>query len=267
MWFKQGRRRKLRAQPFPDQWSRILTARMPAYGRLSRMDRAELEGHVRVFLAEKYFEGCGGMEITDEVRLLIAAQACVLLLHRDTDYFPGMRSVLVYPGPFQGAGKAIGPAGMVTQSVGWRHGESWHTPGSGGPVVLSWPDVLAGAADPEDGRNVVYHEFAHQLDGESGWVDGAPALDDQAAAAEWKRVMSEQFRMHVRAVWAGVPTVIGAYGAQSPAEFFAVATEAFFERGAALRAANPEVYRLLAAYYRQDPAAGCSMSQDVCGAA
>ncbi len=257
MLFKNRRRRKARSRDFPSAWREVLWARMPAYGRLSLAERAELEWHIQVFLMEKYFEGCGGMVITDEVRLLIAAQACVLLLGRDTDYFPGLRSVLVYPGPFQGAGRAVGPAGMVTQSLGWRHGESWHTPGAGGPVVLSWPDVVAGAADAEDGRNVVYHEFAHQLDGESGWVDGAPVLEP-AAAAEWKRVMTEQFQLHARAIWAGLPTVIGAYGAQSPAEFFAVATEVFFERGAALRAANPQVYRLLAGYYRQDPAARCA---------
>ncbi len=241
---------------------------MPAYALLSTADRAELESHTQVFLVEKYFEGCGGLTVTEEMRVLIAAQACMLLLHRETDYFPGLRSVLVYPGPFQGAGKAIGPAGMVTEGLGWHRGESWHTPGSGGPVVLSWPDVLAGAADPADGRNVVYHEFAHQLDGESGWMDGAPVLDG-VAAAEWKRVMSAAFVAHVQAVRSGLATVIDPYGALSPAEFFAVATETFLERGPALRAAHGDVYRVLAAYYKQDPAAclACGMLGTCCGAA
>lgn len=267
MFFKNRRRRRLKARPFPERWREMLHSRMAAFRTLAPADRAELEGHIQVLLGEKYFEGCAGFKITDEVRVLIAAQACVLLLHRDTEYFPGLRSVLVYPGPFQGSGKAIGPAGMVVESLGWHRGESWHTPGAGGPVVLSWPDVVAGAADAEDGRNVVYHEFAHQLDGESGWVEGAPMLEAEAAA-EWKRVMGEQFQTHARAVWAGMPTVIGAYGAQSPAEFFAVATEVFFERGAALRAANPEVFRLLAGYYRQDPQAGrCAVVGACCGAA
>ena len=267
MWFRQRRRRKLKAQPFPDAWREMLRMRMPAYTALCPADRAELEGHIQVFIAEKYFEGCNGMRITDEVRVLIAAQACVLLLHRDPEYFPGLRSVLVYPDTFQGAGKSIGPGGMVVESLGWRGGGSWHTPGSGGPVVLSWSEVVAGAAGVDDGRNVVYHEFAHQLDGESGWVEGMPALEP-AAAAEWKRVMTDQFQAHARAVWAGLPTEIGGYGATSPAEFFAVSTEKFFERGAALRASNPEVYRLLAAYYQQDPAAGrCGMAGVSCGAA
>ena len=267
--FKNRRRRKLRARPLPGGWRAILRARMPMYARLSAPDRAELAGHIQVFIAEKYFEGCGGLRITDEMRVLIAAQACVLLLHRETDYFPGLRSVLVYPGPFQGAARATGPAGMVTESLGWHYGESWHTPGSGGPVVLSWPDVVAGAADTGDGRNVVLHEFAHQLDAESGWVEGMPGLDERAAA-EWKRVMAAEFHTHVRAVWSGMPTVIGAYGAQSPAEFFAVATEAFFKRGAEMRAVNPAVYGLLAAYYRQDPAAlagRCTTGAACCGAA
>jgi Mlc titration factor MtfA (ptsG expression regulator) len=236
---------------------------MALYRELAAADRRELEGHVQVFIAEKYFEGCGGLKITESMKVLVAAQACVLLLHRESDYFPGMRSVLVYPGPFVGAGKASGPGGMVTESLGWRTGESWHTPASGGPVVLSWPDVLAGAADAHDGRNVVYHEFAHQLDGESGWVEGSPAFERVEDAAEWKRVMSEQFQAHARAVWSGMPTVIGAYGATSPAEFFAVATEQFFEQGPALKAANPEVYRLLAGYYRQDPAAACGLNSRV----
>ena len=261
MLFKARRRRKLRIREFPEAWRGILRRRWPMFELLPARDRAELEGHIQVFLAEKYFEGCNGLTVTEEMRVLIAAQACLLLLHRDTDYFPLMRSVLVYPGPFVGEGKSTGPGGVITESEGWRRGESWHTPGAGGPVILSWPDVLAGAANPGDGRNVVIHEFAHQLDGESGWVDGAPRIEDARDAAAWKRVMSEEFNSHARAAWSGLPTVIDPYGATSPAEFFATATEAFFERAAELRLSHPALYDAMTGYFHQDPAAGLGLNR------
>jgi Mlc titration factor MtfA (ptsG expression regulator) len=234
------------------------------FDQFTAADRRELEGHIQVFVAEKYFEGCNGLRVTEEMRVLIAAQACVLLLHRDTDYFPLMRSVLIYPGPFVGEGKSTGPGGVITESEGWRRGESWHTPNSGGPVVLSWPDVLAGAANPHDGRNVVMHEFAHQLDGESGWVDGAPRIDEPGEAAVWKRTMTDAFNTHVRAAWSGLPTVIDPYGATSPAEFFATATEAFFERPADLKLALPELYSAMSAHFKQDPAANSCFAFGSC---
>jgi MtfA peptidase len=250
---KNRRRKKLRTRPLPDAWRAILEARFPLYSRLCPADRAELDGHIQVFLAEKYFEGCGGLVITDEVRLLIAAQACILLLRRKTEYFPLMRTVLVYPGAFVGRAKSVGPAGMVTESQGWRLGESWHTPGSTGPVVLSWRDIQSGAADPEDGHNVVFHEFAHQLDAESGSVEGAPALE--SGAGDWARTMTREFHLFLSDLYAGRPVALNPYGAQSPAEFFAVATETFFERPAALRERHPGVYNQLARYFNQDPAA------------
>lgn len=232
----------------------MLRERMPLYNRIPADAQAELQGHIRVFIAEKYFEGCGGLSVTDEMRVLIAAQACVLLLGRETDYFPLMRSVLVYPGPFAGSGKSMGVAGVVTESLGWRRGESWHTPGARGPVVLSWPDVAQGAADPCDGRNVTIHEFAHQLDAESGWVDGSPLIENREAAARWKRVMTGEFQRHIQHVASGLPTLIDPYGAQSPAEFFAVVCETFFERGSELRSMHPDLYALIAGHLRQDPA-------------
>lgn len=254
MLFKRWRRKRTKARAFPDAWRAILEWRMPLYRAMPEAKRRELEGHIQVFLAEKYIEGCVGLAVTEEMRVLIAAQASVLLMGRDTDYYPLMRTVLVYPGPWVGAGRTFGPAGMITEGKGWHRGESWHTPGSGGPVVLSWPDVVAGAADCCDGRNVAYHEFAHQLDAESGWVDGAPVLG-AAAAAEWKRVMTAEFAAFRQQVWFGQPTVLDPYGAQNPAEFFAVATETFFERGSEMRAAHPELYRVMAGFFKQDPAA------------
>jgi Mlc titration factor MtfA (ptsG expression regulator) len=259
MPFKYWRRRRLRSRPIPQAWRDILERKLPYYRCLPPEDRRELEGHIQVFLAEKYFEGCAGLKITDEIRVLIAAQACILLLHRDTDYYPGLRTVLVYPESYLAHDRAVGPAGVVTEGPVWRRGESWHTPGAGGPVVLSWRDVQASAADIHDGFNVVFHEFAHQLDGESGAVEGAPALERRSQYIAWARVLEREYRSLIDDLRNNRPTLLSAYGATSPAEFFAVLTEAFFERPRELKWRHPELYQQLASFYKQDPATlrGC----------
>lgn len=249
------RRRKLRANPFPSQWRAMLLERMPYYRMLPAADQQELEGHIQVLIREKYFEGCAGQKITDEIKVLIAAQASLLLLHRDTDYFPWMRTILVYPNSFVGNGKSVGPAGVVTEGPSWRQGESWYTPGSGGPVVLSWSDVIVGASDVCDGRNLVLHEFAHQLDADSGAVEGIPALPTPYAIKQWKTIFGREQRQLAYDYSAGRPTVVNPYGLQNPAEFFAVSVEAFFERAIEMKSRHPELYSLLASYFNQDPAA------------
>ena len=253
-FFRRRRRPKVRARPFPAAWRLILEERLGYYCCLPPEDRRELEGHVQVFLAEKRFEGCAGLEITDEIRVTIAAQACRLLLHRDTDYYPGLTTILVSPSSYVAQQKSIGPAGVVTEGATVRLGESWHAAGVGGPVVLSWQDVRAGAADIHDGRNVVFHEFAHQLDGESGSVEGAPALEARSMYLAWARVLGGEFERLAADLRERRPTVLDAYGATSPAEFFAVLTEAFFEKPGELRARHPELYEQLRLFYRQDPA-------------
>lgn len=249
------RRRKLRANPFPSEWREMLVTRMPYYRRLPAADQRELEGHIQVLIREKYFEGCAGQKITDEVKVLIAAQASLLLLHRDTDYFPWMRTILVYPNSFVGNAKSVGPAGVVTEGPSWRQGESWYTPGSGGPVVLSWSDTLAGAANPHDGQNLVLHEFAHQLDADSGAVEGVPGIVNTGDIARWKSILGRAQRELAQDNWSGRPTVINPYGLQSPAEFFAVSVEAFFERPHEMKTRHAELYSLLGSYFLQDPAA------------
>ena len=227
---------------------------MPIYGRLPEADRRELERHIQIFLAEKYFEGCAGLAVTDEMRVIIAGQACLLLLHRETNYYPGLRTILVYPSGYFAHSRSIGPGGLVTEGMDPRSGESWHTPGAGGPVVLSWRDVKAGAVNERDGHNVVYHEFAHQLDGESGSVEGAPVLHERSQYTPWAQVLGREFHRLRDDLRSGQPTLLNAYGATSPAEFFAVATETFFERPLEMRARHPELYEQLRGYYRQDPA-------------
>ena len=244
------RRERVRQQPFPDTWRQYLIRRMPLYLRLSPEDRRELEGHVQVFLAEKRFEGCGGFRLTDEVRVVVAALACLLLLHRETGYFPGLSSVVVYPTSFIVDLQHVDAAGIVTDETGPLVGESWDT----GCVVLAWDEVLQSAATPGDGYNVVIHEFAHQLDAEDGITDGAPSLPDRARYRSWSRVFSREYARLRQMLQEGGRGALDEYGASDPAEFFAVVTEHFFETPQLLRDEHPDLYGELRQYYRQDPA-------------
>jgi len=170
--FKRRRRERIRRRPFPPEWLPILQRNVPYYRLLTPEEQNQLQGHVLVFLDEKRFEGCGGLELTDEIRVTIAAQACILLLGRQTDYYPRMKSIFVYPHGYFAQAVRPRPDGVLVGGAQSRAGESWYR----GPVVLSWDDVRKGAGDAHDGHNVVLHEFAHQLDSEDGQVDGAPAL-------------------------------------------------------------------------------------------
>lgn len=243
------RREAIRAEPFPEAWREILERNMPRARRLSPEDRRELEGHVQVFLAEKSFEGCGGLEITDEIRVTIAGHACLLLLRREGAEYAGLDSIVVYPSAYVAASTRV-EGGVVIESRDVRLGESWHR----GTVVLAWDSVLHGATNARDGHNVVLHELAHQLDAEDGDMDGAPALPLRSMYTAWARVLGEEFAELCERVHRGRRTDLDPYGATSPPEFFAVVTEAFFETPARLRRRHPELYEQLAAFYRQDPA-------------
>ena len=168
--FKERRRKRLQSAPFPPEWSRIIQARFALFDRLPEPDQRELEKYIQMFLGEKHFEGCAGLVLTDEIKLTIAAQACLLLLHRDMDYYPGLQSILVYPSTYFANTTRHREAGVLEETRHSRLGEAWHS----GAVVLAWDAVRNGAANPEDGHNVVLHEFAHQLDFEDGSADGAP---------------------------------------------------------------------------------------------
>lgn len=245
------RRRKLRELPLPDAWWSAIDRNVPYARTLSAEDRRELAGSVQILLAEKNFEGCGGLVLTDEIRVTIAAQAAVLLLHRETDYYASLKSVLVYPSAYVARSNAVQPDGTIRETPQARLGESW----TRGAVVLSWSDVQSGAADPRDGHNVVFHEFAHQIDGEDGAMDGSPALPSRARYREWARVLGGEYEQLVARIHDGHRSVIDGYGATNSAEFFAVVTEAFFERPNALRNKHAALYDELVAFYRQDPAA------------
>jgi Mlc titration factor MtfA (ptsG expression regulator) len=249
---KRLRRERLRTAPFPAEWKEIITRNVSIFARLPTNDQAELLGHVQVFLAEKRFEGCAGLELTDEIRVTIAAQACLLLLHRATDYYPELTTILVYPSTY-----IVEDDRYVGDNI-WAHGPDnrlGHTGRRMGSLVLAWDEVKHGAADPADGKNLVVHEFAHQLDFEDASSDGAPALATRAEYLTWARVMRREFDALREAEETGTESVLDTYGATNPAEFFAVATEAFFERPRALRAKNRQLYDQLATFFRQDPIA------------
>lgn len=250
-WLTRRRRDEIRRRPFPAAWRAVVDHNVPYVALLPAADRAELEGHVNVFLAEKHFEGCNGLEITDEIRVTIAAQACILLLHRQTDYFSRLVSILVYPSAYVASGERHLGGGLVTDEPDVRLGESWVS----GVVVLVWDSVRADAADVHDAHNVVLHEFAHQLDQETGGADGAPLLPRRSMYVAWARVLGHDFEQLVQDTERRHRTLIDAYGATNPAEFFAVATETFFEKPRQLKSQFPDLYEQLQAFYRQDPAA------------
>ena len=240
----------MRARPFPTKWLTLIQRHVAFFNRLSESDRTELLGHIQVFLAEKRFEGCGGFAITDEVRVTIAAQACLLLLHRSTDYFPLLLTILVYPLTYMAeekrqVGEHLWEEGRVS-----RLGETGRRMGS---LVLSWGALKHGAADPADGKNVVLHEFAHQLDFENDAADGVPELATREQQIAWAEVMRSEYASLRAADESGIPTLLDTYGATNPVEFFAVSVEAFFEQPRALRAHHPKLYAELRRYFQQDP--------------
>jgi Mlc titration factor MtfA (ptsG expression regulator) len=244
------RNRLIRNRPLPPQWLAIIQRSVPVYSSFSGAEQKRLQQLIRLFLASKKFYGCGGLVMTDEIRVTIAAQACLLLLHQGWSVYPDLFSILVYPDAFQTQRNEHREDGTVISEHRELLGESW----SNGKVILSWDDVTRGIADFSDGRNVVLHEFAHQLDSATGSTNGAPALRTTSYAT-WSRVLGENFDDLRWRSLRGEPIVLDSYGATNPAEFFAVATEAFFERPAALAAHRPELYQELSAYYRVDPRA------------
>jgi Mlc titration factor MtfA (ptsG expression regulator) len=246
-WWAARRRARLHADAFPGAWRRILRRRVPIVARLPSDLQRRLKRHIQVFVAEKPFIGCQGQTVTDELRVTIAAQACLLLLgHERPDFYPRLRQILVYPNAFVVQREQALGGGVMQEQRQALSGESWGR----GQVILAWSEVLAGGADPDDGRNVVLHEFAHQIDQDKGAADGRPWRPSAAQRQSWAAVMGaglERLRHEPS-------TLIDGYGASDPAEFFAVVSEVFFEQPQALAAEAPDVYRELAGLYRVDPA-------------
>ena len=248
--YRKWRRLRLMKKPLPLQSLAILERNVPHYRLLPEEQQHELQGLIQVFIQEKRFEGCGGLELNEEIRVTIAAQGCILLLGRATDVYPMLRTILVYPHAYVANVTARQPDGTVVEGWQGRLGESWMQ----GYVVLSWEDVLRASSGTHDGRNVVFHEFAHQLDNESGAPEGAPLLPQGSMYADWARILGAEYQTLCESIERGLPILLDPYGAVSPAEFFAVATEFFFERPAELQSLHPELYDQLKNFFCQDPA-------------
>jgi MtfA peptidase len=255
-WLTARRRRRILEAPFPAAWDEHIARNVAIAHRLGVAERMKLRELVQIFLAEKHFEGCGGLELTEEMAVTIAAQACVLLLGRDPSLYDDVGSILVYPSIVRSPPRKLGvfeqPRAPIAHGVALQ-GEAIQ----GGPVILAWDVALAGAREEVPG-NVVFHELAHKLDMANGAVDGTPPLATRAERRRWSAACSTAFtrlRHHVDAGW---PTFLDPYGATNEAEFFAVATEAYFTRPAELRAVEPELHAVFAAFYRFVPPAPCS---------
>jgi Mlc titration factor MtfA (ptsG expression regulator) len=244
------RRRHLAAAPFPPAWDAVLEKNVTIYRHLPDALREQLRGAIRIFLDEKRFEALGGLELTDEIKVTIAAEACLLLLNRENRNYPGLTSILVYPGAYVAEETAHIGGGVYVEGPVVRLGESWKH----GSVVLAWDNVKQSALNPEDGHNVVLHEFAHQLDQEDGLADGAPILGKQSGYAVWAEIMSEEYEKLRTVSEHNGKSVMDEYGATDPAEFFAVATETFFEKPRQLRKKSPYLYAELREFYNIDPA-------------
>ncbi|MDB5799254.1 MAG: hypothetical protein JWL63_193 [Rhodocyclales bacterium] len=243
------RRRRLRARPFPAEWREVLRRRVPYFRAMPADLQLQLKRHMQVFLAEKSFIGCAGLEVTDEMRLTIAAQACLLLLNRRAGYYPKLRQILLYPGAFIVDRVHTDNIGVLQDQRQVLAGESW----SHGQIVLSWDDAVDGAAVADDGRNVVIHEFAHQLDQEKGGANGAPYLPHRRRYKRWARVFNAAFARLQEQADTQQPSLFSYYGATNPAEFFAVASEVFFEQAHVMAEQYPELYRELSEFYRINP--------------
>jgi MtfA peptidase len=249
---RKQRRRRLQKQALPEAWLETLEKDFVYWGWLPANLRPRLVGHIQVLCAEKTFEACGRLpEVTDRMRVLVAAQASLLLLGQENpDYYPSLYSILMYPGAFHDRGKRA--FDVPEEDRGELVGESWHT----GSVVLSWDNVLAGARGEDGGMNVVIHEFAHQLDQANGDADGVPALTHSAAYRQWAAVWQEHFESFVLQLETPgtAEPWLDPYAATSEAEFFAVCSEAFFEESAEFESHYPGLYEQLRDYYCLDPA-------------
>jgi Mlc titration factor MtfA (ptsG expression regulator) len=246
--WRSFRHKTLMALPFPTAWESILQRNVALYRYLPDALKQQLQADIQLFLAEKHFEGAGGLEMSDEIRVTIAAQACMLLLNRKDRNYPGLESIVVYPGAYV-ATKRVSLGTTYVEEPSVRLGESWHR----GTVVLAWDQVQQDAHYPESGHSVVLHEFAHQLDQEDGRSDGVPLLENRSGYAAWARILSREYLRLQHDIQHHRKSLLDSYGATNPAEFFAVATEAFFTRPQQMQHKEPELYAELKEYYKVDP--------------
>ncbi len=251
-WFIRNRLRQRHLQtlfstPLDSHHIEILESNMALYTSLPQDLQSQLHGLIQIFLDDKTFIS-RGIEITDEIKLTIAGNACLLLLQSKTKVFPGFTSILVYPDTYV-AHQTTHDGSLQTIETSRRAGESWMR----GPIVLSWGDVLRGSTDAKDGHNVVIHEFAHKLDEQTGNMDGLPLLREQSHYADWSTTLGAEYISLQERAKRGKNRVMDTYGTVSPPEFFAVATESFFEKSDQMKKRLPDLYQQLKTFYNVDP--------------
>lgn len=250
-WLKDRRRNQIRSEEFPAAWLEILRHNFAFYHFLTEAEQTKLRSDVQVFVAEKNWEGCGGLTMTDEVRVTVAAQACLLTLAFEDNYYDLVQSVLVYPDAYVAPNQTITKGGIVFEGDSNREGEAWYR----GPVILSWSDAHAGGRRESGGHNLVFHEFAHQLDMQNGRdVDGMPPLPSTERYQQWEAVIPREFEQLQMQCSRGIPTLLDCYGTTNIGEFFAVATECFFVQPRAMAHHHAELYQQFRGYFLQDPA-------------
>lgn len=230
-------------------WEQAL-APVTVLRRLNHQERHRLRERVTEFLRDKTLNGAQGLYISEEMRVQIAAQACLLILNLDLDYYDGWHEIIVYPDAFVTEHEEYDEAGVLHRTPHALDGESWQQ----GPVILSWRDAHPGAHPHGPGSNVILHEFAHKLDMLNGAANGMPPLHSDMSRPAWTAAFTAAFNDLNRQLAHHRHTTIDPYAAESPAEFFAVLTEYFFEQPQHLHRVYPEVYNQLKQFYRQDPA-------------
>jgi MtfA peptidase len=250
-WLEGRRRRKILSSPFPRAWLGHLRNNVRHYSLLSESEQGQLRDAIRVFIADKSWEGCGGLRLTDEIKVTIAAQACFMILNLPGYYFDKVRTILVYPLAYMVPGARTDRYGLVHDGPLPIEGQSW----ANGTVILSWEEARKGGRNAADGRNLVFHEFAHQLDGLDGQTGGIPPLPNRASERRWHAVMTEEFARLGDDADHGRVTLLDQYGATNEAEFFAVATECFFERPVEMARTHPRLFEILRDFYRRAPEA------------
>ena len=240
---------RIQKQAFPAPWQETLIERLPFVTKIPTAEQEQLKFLIKTFLADKKFYGCAGQKIDDDIRVTVAAQACLLIMNQGRTPYPDLDSILIYPSTFVATREVANELGLVSTNHIAMLGESW----SQGKVVLAWDNVQKGVMNLQDGHNVVLHEFAHQLDHESGSTNGAPVLNTRGAYRSWAHIFSEEFEELQKDAVRGRHSLMDHYGATNPAEFFAVATETFFEQPKQMVAYHHELYQQLKDYYKLDP--------------
>ena len=249
LWIPRYRLRRAVAAPFPDGWVQILDRNIGVYPNLPIPLRLQLRKLIKQFLHQKHFSGAGGLEVTDEMRVTIAAQACMLQLNRHGGLYPRLKYIILYPSAFVVTRSEVDGSGVVSHGRKGLLGESWQN----GKVILAWDNVMHCARNFVDGSNVVLHEFAHQLDSETGSADGAPLLAGKSSYRSWANALSDEFEELQKDARFGKRSLMDHYGATNPAEFFAVTTETFFEKPRRMAKHHKELFDVLKSYYRIDP--------------